>query len=257
MRIAARLAAVLCFAATSAYSGSARLEVGSPAVTGSGLKPYTNLWKFTQQKPGGPAVDAGTWSDALEPAEFEGRPALKRTQVAKYNKGIVLKFVNVFDPKTMEPFTADYERSDNGDRRHVDFRHETVRFRHTAAQGAKPEDSRVTLDRPVFDFYDGMYGVLISTLPLSEGYEAEIPAFDTTRMAVDWVPVRVTGRETIPAGPGKSARTWIVETPTGLYGKMTWWVAKEPPYVIKAVLEIPKDEGGSRDIAAIITYTIV
>ena len=76
-------------------------------------------------------------------------------------------------------------------------------------------------------------------------------------MAVDWVPVHVTARETVAAGPGKTAETWVVETPTRLYGKMTWWVTKEAPYVIKAVLEIPKNEDGSKEVAAIITYTIV
>jgi hypothetical protein len=76
-------------------------------------------------------------------------------------------------------------------------------------------------------------------------------------MAVDWVPVRVTGRETVPAGPGKSAETWVVETATRRYGKMTWWVTREPPYVIQAALEIPKDENGSREIAAIIRYSMV
>ncbi len=38
---------------------------------------------------------------------------------------------------------------------------------------------------------------------------------------------------------------------------MTWWVTKEAPYVIKAVLEVPKGEDGSGEIAAIITYTMV
>lgn len=264
MKISIRIAAALCFAASalrgaeSPKGAGVRLDVGNPGVTGSQLKPYTNLWKFTQQKPGGPAEDAGVWSDALEAAAFEGRPALKRTQVAKYKKNdIVLTFVNVFDPKTLEPFTADYERSDTGDARHIDFRGKTVTYRHTVSKGAKPEESTVKLDRRVFDFYDGMYGVLISTLPLREGYETEIPTFDTTKMAVDWVPVRVTGHEIVPAGPGKTTETWVVETPTKLYGKMTWWVAKEPPYVIKAVLEIPKNENGSKEIAAIITYTMV
>src|SRR5439155_19781585 len=112
-------------------------------------------------------------------------------------------------------------------------------------------------DRNVFDFYGGMYGLLISTLPLADGYAAEIPAFDTDKMAIDWVPVRVKGRESIPAGMGKKTETWVVETPTKLYGRMTWWVTKEPPYVIKAVLEIPKDEGGSGEVAAIVTYTMV
>jgi hypothetical protein len=67
----------------------------------------------------------------------------------------------------------------------------------------------------------------------------------------------VKGRETVEAGAGKKAETWVVETPTRLYGRMTWWVTKEPPYVIKAVLEVPEKEDGSGKVAAIITYTMV
>jgi Protein of unknown function (DUF3108) len=182
---------------------------------------------------------------------------MKRTQVAKYpKKGIQLTFVSVFDPKRMEPLSFDYSRSDNGNVRHVEFEHENVTYRHIDSTGAKPEEARVKLDRNVFDFYGGMYGLLISTLPLADGYTTEIPAFDTNKMAIDWVPVRVKGRETVPAGTGKKTETWVVETPTKLYGRMTWWVTKEPPYVIKAVLEVPKSEDGSAELAAIITYTM-
>jgi hypothetical protein len=183
---------------------------------------------------------------------------MKRTQVAKYpKKGIQLTFLSVFDPKTMEPLSFDYSRSDNGNVRHVEFQHETVTYSHTDSTGAKPQEATVKLDRRVFDFYGGMYGMLISTLPLADGYSTEIPTLDTTKMAIDWVPVRVKGRETVNAGVGKKAETWVVETPTKLYGRMTWWVKKEPPYVIKAVLEVPKDESGSGDVAAIVTYTMV
>jgi len=253
-----RRAAAQSKAESSSPSNSKRVEVGDPKVTGSHLKAYANLWKFTQQKPGGTAESAGTWSDSLENVDFEGRPALKRTQIAKYEKKpIQLTFVSIFDPKTMEPFSFDYSRSDNGNVRHVDFHHETVTYRHTDSTSSKPEEATVKLDRRMFDFYGGMYGVLISALPLAEGYATELPAFDTTKMAIDWVPVRVKGRETVESGPGKTTKTWVVETATKFYGRMTWWVTKEPPYVIKAVLEVPEKEDGSGTVAAIITYTMV
>jgi hypothetical protein len=252
------LSAALLFAGPFLYAGSARVEVGDASVTGSHLKPYTNLWRFTQQKPGEAAEEAGTWRDSLESTVYKGQPAMKRTQIAKYQKkGIQLTFVSVFDPKTMEPFSFDYSRSDNGNVRHVEFGSEALIYRHTDSTGAKPEEVKVKLDRHVFDFYGGMYGVLISALPLGDGYATEIPAFDTNKMAIDWVPVRVKGREIIAAGVGKKTETWVVETSTKLYGRMTWWVTKEPPYVIKAVLEVPKGEDGSGEIAAIITYTMV
>jgi len=230
---------------------SAKLVVGDGRVSGSHLQPCTNLWIMTQQKAGGPAEKVGTWSDALEITSYQGKPAMKRTQIAKYDKkGIQLSFISVFDPATMEPFTFDYSRSDNGNVRHVEFKGETVIYRRIESTGAKPEEAEVKLDRRVFDFYGGMYGMLISALPLTDSYAAEIPAFDTTKMAVDWVPVRVKGRETVEAGAGKKAETWVVETPTKFYGRMTWWVRRSPPYVIKAVLQIPEKEDGSGNVAA-------
>ena len=42
----------------SSSPNSGRVEVGNAGVTGSHLKAYTNLWKFTQQKPGGAAEPA-------------------------------------------------------------------------------------------------------------------------------------------------------------------------------------------------------
>jgi Protein of unknown function (DUF3108) len=200
-----------------------KVAVGDVKVTGAHLKLFTNLWKMTQQKPDGPAGTVGIWSDALETVTFQGQPAMKRTQIAKYDKkNIELRFVSIFDPKTMEPFSFDYSRSDNGNVRHVEFQHATVTYRHINSTGSKPEEATVKLEQPVFDFYGGMYGLLISSLPLAEGYAAEIPTFDTNKMAIDWVPVRVKGRETVDAGPGKKAQTWMVETATKLYGRMTW-----------------------------------
>ena len=75
-------------------------------------------------------------------------------------------------------------------------------------------------------------------------------------MAVDWAPVQVKRRETVDAGTGKKAETWVVETPTKLYGKMTWWVTKEPPHVIRAEVEVLDKEDGSGKTAAVITYTM-
>jgi hypothetical protein len=156
------LSAAFWFATHSLHAGSPRVDVGDVGITGSHLKPYTNLWKFTQQKPGGVAEEAGTWSDSLESTVYNDQPAMKRTQIANYKKkAIKLTFVSVFDPKTMKPFSFDYSRSDNGNARHVEFGSETVIYRHTDSTGAKPKEAKVKLDRNVFDFYGGMYGILI------------------------------------------------------------------------------------------------
>jgi hypothetical protein len=256
--ILAALGAVVTVAAASTGE-PARVEVGDPSVAGSFLQPYTNQWTFTIQKPGQEPAEAGVWTDALETTTFEGRPALKRTQVANYTqKHFKLVFVNIFDPKTMEPLQADYERTDTGEKRHLDFHHETVTYRRTpGAAGAAPEEKTANLARPVFDFYDGTYGLLVAAFPLRAGYSVSMPTFDTISMAVDWVPVRVIGRETVAAGKERRVDTWVVETPTRLYGKMKWWLSRQAPYVIQAVIEIPKTEdGSSNEISATIRYTM-
>ena len=248
--------AAAALALPGAVFAASPTRVGDPSITGAQLRPYVNRWKFTQQKPGGSPVEVGIWSDRLEETTFEGRPALKRTQDVQYTKkDIRMTIVDVFDPRTMEPFTFDYFRSSDGETRHVEFRGRTVVYRHS--DGKLPaEEKTAALADPVFNFY-GLYGVLVSTLPLRDGFATEIPAFDTDKMAVDRVPVRVVGKETVAAGPGKTRETWVVETTPKLYGKRTWWVSKDAPYVIRAVLEIPKKEDGSHELAAIVKYTMI
>src|SRR5258706_2316232 len=130
-RTTALFVTALWIVAAPGLRAAARVPVGDPALTGSHLKPYTNRWKFTQQKPGEPPVEAGIWSDALETTIDDGRPAMKRTQTVQYaKKDIRIEIVDVFDPKTMEPYVFDYSRSSDGNKRHIDFRHETVTYRH-------------------------------------------------------------------------------------------------------------------------------
>jgi hypothetical protein len=254
-RVVAVLAVGLWVAAGSlaALPQEARIEGGDPSISGSFLKPYTNRWKFSIQKPGGEPVEAGIWNDVMEATTHSGRPALKRTQVAEYKSGIRLTFVNVFDPKSMASLTFEYTRSDTGETRQMEIRDKRVHFRRAPGTGSEPAQQYVaTVDHEILDFYDGLYGILLDAFPLREGYEVTFPAFDTDRASIDWVHVKVMGRENVAAGEGKRAETWVVHADTKLYESSTWWLTREAPYVIKAVLVLPKREGG-----ATITYTMI
>ena len=260
MRYRVLLAAAMAtslFASASpgaALSGEpAKVEGGDPAISGSFLQPYTNRWRFTMTKPGSAPVEAGTWSDQLETTSFAGRPALKRTQIAEYKNGIRLTFVNVFDPKTMDSLAFDYVRSDTGETRHLEVNDKTVRFQYVPGSGDHPaQDYVASMDRKILDYYDGMFGILLDAFPLREGYEVQFPALDTDKAAIDWVRLKVTGRETVPAGEGKRAETWVVRVETKQYGSSTWWLTREPPYVIKASLVLAEKDGGT-----IVTYTMI
>jgi hypothetical protein len=231
----------------------ARIEGGDPSVSGAFLRPYTNRWTFSIEPPGGKAVEAGVWTDRMEATTYRGRPAMKRTQVAEYKKGIRLTFVNVFDPATMASWTFDYERSDTGEKRHLEVDDKTVKFRREPGTGSEEaQDYVARVGRRILDFYDGLYGILIDAFPLKEGYETEFAAFDTDRARIDWVRLKVTGRETVSAGEGKSVPTWVVHVETQLYGSSTWWVTREAPFVIRAALVLAEKDGGTK-----ITYTMI
>lgn len=230
-----------------------RVEGGDPSVSGAFLKPYTNRWTFSIEKPGSAPVEAGVWSDRMEATTYRGRPALKRTQVAEYKKGIRITFVNVFDPASMASLSFDYERSDTGETRHLEVDDKTLTFRRQPGTGGdEPQDYVAHLDRRILDYYDGLYGILVDAFPLKEGYETEFAAFDTDRARVDWVHLKVTGREAVPAGEGRRADTWVVQIRTELYGSSTWWVTREAPFVIKAQLVLGEKNEGTK-----ITYTMI
>lgn len=243
--IAARLAA-----APSPAPATARLERGDPSISGAFLKPYENRWTFSIQLPGKDAVEAGVWNDRMESVTFAGRPALRRTQVAEYKKGTKVTFVTTFEKASMTPLVFDYSRSDTGETRHLEFGsgagRESATFHRSPGSGREPaQDYVAKLDHRVLDFYDGTYGILLAALPLAAGFDAEIPAFDSDRATVDWIRVRVTGRETVPAGPEKTAEAWVVRVDTEKYGTSTWWLTREAPYVIQATMTTSPGEGGA------------
>jgi hypothetical protein len=239
--------------APPAASAVARVEGGDPSVSGSFLRPYTNRWSFSIEKPGAAPVEAGVWSDRMEATTYRGQPALKRTQEAEYKKGIRLTFVNVFDPASMASLSFDYTRSDTGETRHLEIDDRTLTFRREPGKsGEEAQDYVAHLDRRILDFYDGMYGILVDALPLKEGYRADLAAFDTDRARVDWIHLKVTGREVVPAGEGRRVETWVVQVQTDLYGSSTWWVTREAPFVIRAALVLAEKDGGTK-----ITYTMI
>jgi len=178
---------------------------------------------------------------------------MKRTQIAEYKKGIRITFVNVFDSASMAPLTFDYTRSDTGETRHLEVDGTTLRFQRQPGSGEEPaQDYVARVDCQILDFYDGMYGILIDAFPLREGYEIEFAAFDTDRASLDWIHLKVAGRETVAAGAGKHTDTWVVDVQTKLYGSSRWWVTREAPFVIKAALVLAEKDGGTK-----ITYTMI
>jgi hypothetical protein len=218
--------------------GAAKVRVGDPLIDGSFIKPYKNLWRLTYTKPSGESIDAATWSDEVERLRLNGRTLLRRTQVAKYNRnGIVMTTVNVFDPKTMAPVSRDF-RDSRGPLKQIEFDGRAIKYRGNSAPGGEVQEGAARLDVPVFDFYGGLWGLLLAAFPLKEGFTASLPSLDESTETLRWATFRVARAEAVEAGPGRRVKAWVVQTEDN--GPMTFWLTKEAPYVIKLVYVTPK-----------------
>lgn len=208
------------------------VNVGDPLIDASFIRPYKNLWKLTYTKPTGESMDAATWSDEVEEITIESRRLFKRTQVAKYKNGGSSTLINVFDAKTFAPVSRDFRRK-NGMFNHIDFASGSISFQRADAPGTDIKQGTVKLDRPVYDFYGGLYGLLIAAFPLKSGYSATFPSLDEDTDNIRPATFKVLREEMVEAGPGKQVKAWVVECEDD--GMMTFWLTKEAPYVIRLV----------------------
>jgi hypothetical protein len=219
------------------------IRVGDPGVDGSFLKPYKNAWKVVYAFPGKEPFLVGTWTDELTVADINGRHLLKRTQMADYAKyNIVTTYVNVFDSRTMSPVYMDFKRNDTGEWAHRDFEGARVKYRRAdSGDEAKTQTGQLEMKEAIFDYNGGMYGLLLASLSLKEGFKARFPTLSEDRDELDWITVTVGKQELVDAGPGKQVMAWPIDT-EGNYANKShsiFWVTKEPPYVIKLVTTIP------------------
>jgi hypothetical protein len=221
--------------AAGANPASVKVNVGDATMDGSALKPYTNLWKLTITNKDGKSVPAGAWTDDMKWVEIDGRKLLQRTQIAAISLSTrATVTINVFDPKTMAPVRTEW-RATNGDYRILEFDKTHIkRSWKDAAAHPNPTDEKLEVERPVFDFYGGMYGMLLANLPLKKGYSVTLPAIEEDTNAFAWVTATVTGQEMVSTGGGKQVLAWVVESNTSL-GPMKFWLTKEAPYIIRLV----------------------
>jgi hypothetical protein len=105
--------------------------------------------------------------------------------------------------------------------------------RHTATPAGGVEEKGIQLTLPVFQFA-GMFGMLLVTFPLDEGAVFNFPSFDVRQAAnIEWLSFRVKGKEVVPAGAGKEAEAWIVESEPQPGARFRFSLRREAPYVLR------------------------
>jgi|GEM_PF-2103371 len=226
----------------------ARVVPGDAQVKGAILKPYKNLWRVRITHANGKVDDVGSWSDELTADKLDGRDIYRRTQVSLM-QGEFSIHINAFDAQTLAPISADVGGfgSDGGmdPKRHFHRDFNGAKIHLHATNPRLPSGSRdveATLDTAPFDFFGGMYGIIIAGMPLKQGYAATFPAVQEFQNVQEWVNLSVAGKEQVSAGRQGMVEVWKVDVVTSSSGKMEFWIVEKAPYIIKLVNTLPDGE---------------
>ncbi len=235
---AAGFAAFLGFGGPAAAQSATTIAVGDGTADGSFLQPYSNAWLYSVTLPDGRVAHQGVWTDLLEPTKVDGRPALLRVQGMVNLKGGTKVTLNVFDPKTMQALSS-LNSGPNGSMLKREFKGGHVTSTLTAASG-EAKVSEFDLPGPVFDFNGGMYGMILAAMPLKEGLSGTFPTvaeYDDKPMVDTF---KVLRREEVSAGSRGKVMAWVVESERPGQYRMTFWLTKTAPYIIRLVYETPQ-----------------
>jgi hypothetical protein len=206
-----------------------------PTPDGSILRPYDNAWLFSGRMPGGEVHPQGIWSDHMQFRDVGGRHVLSRVQGMTWGTGASSSVVNVFDPQTMLPISSQTRGPDGKTIRRT-FEAGHVTSVHIAQPGAPEITNTFALDGPTYDFYGGMYGLLLATFPLHSGAAGAFKSVEEFDDSVVTATYEVVGRERRSAGSRGQVQTWRVQANRPGQYNMTFWLSQTPPYIIKLEL---------------------
>jgi hypothetical protein len=217
---------------------AAAVRLGDGSADGTRLKPYDNAWLYAVRFPDGHVKAQGIWSDHVEAVTVDGRAALKRVQGMTYVNALSSSGITVMDASTCAPISSEQHRPDGLiiKRTFKGARVATERIEHA---GDEPSRSVVDLPVPVFDFYGGAYGFLLSCFPLKVGYSATFPAIGETIDTLAPVTFSVVRRETVSAGSRGRVDAFVVIADKPDEYKQTFWLSTTAPYIIRLEIDYP------------------
>jgi len=218
--------------ASSAVEKAEIVHVGDALVTGARLQPYDNAWIYSATLPDGSVRVQGIWTDHFQRYLVNGKSLWKRLQGMTYANHLMSSVSNVFDPDSCAPVSNEQHHPDESVlKRTFDGVH--VVSERIDRPGAESRKNSFNLSQPVFDFYGGSYGILLSCLPLRVGYVATFQAIDETRDELKPVTVSVLREERVPAGRMGMVKTLVVFVDSPGEYSQTFWLSQAPPYIIR------------------------
>ena len=228
---------------------SITVSIGDTAISSKDFKPHQASYQTSVVLPDGKSYDTGIFSEEIRRKEINGKPVIEVVQTwgqkvhKEVNPGWAARgltmvnwtLTNVVDGKTLAPAMSS-SMNDLKNYQQIEFDGLTVKETNSTRP---PSDnvlkSETKLERPVFNYQAGLFGLLLARFPLKEGYSARIPTYKpssgTEAGKLEWVSFKVTGKETVTTSTGKKFAAWVVEVDD----KNTFWLSSESPYVIKSV----------------------
>jgi hypothetical protein len=215
-------ASLLC--AIPALAQTDKILPGDARVDGSFIRTVSNAWKMTGTSPGGHSTDGGIWKDRIEVLDR----IIRRTQVDS-GPGGTTTFITETDRSSMRPIRAEVTTPNL----HRVLTFESDHVHSSVTVGGKSNEKDIPISQPVFDFNGGLFGLLVDTFPLKEGFSAAFPVFDP-RSGLAWAHYSVIGRERVPSGKGRTTEAWTVEVQDPVRNaRMLFSLTKEAPYIIR------------------------
>ena len=226
-----RLAAAAMIGASLSCCAAVIDRAATVAPNGSLLRPYDNAWLFSARDPAGLVHPQGIWSDHVQYVTIDGRRLMERVQGMTYVTGLSLLSINVFDPASMRPVSSVQHRPDGSSisRKFSGTHVETTRVSRT---GETPTIDNIDLPAETYDFYGGMWGLLLATMPIAQGQSGSFPSIDEDGDVPRTATYQVLGREWVSAGAHGKIRAWRISADRPEKYRMTFWLTQAPPYVI-------------------------
>ena len=211
------------------------LPAGDSAFRGTRLTPYENVWLYTAKLPSGEIKVQGLWTDHLDRLTREGRTLMRRVQGMTYLTGVTSSQINVFDPATMLPVSSELHKFDGSWLKRT-FNDALV----TETRGASPADrdgttTTASFPTAVLDYWGGMYGVLLASLPLHVGDKGTLPSLDEFDPLFKPASFEVLREEDIQAGSSGKVHARVVKADS-----ITYWIAERAPFIIRVTIEMDR-----------------
>jgi hypothetical protein len=248
-RVAAWIGTAVVVGGVSLFASEVRLLApGGPGVDASSIPEYTNLFEVVEVRPDGTERILGTWDDRVEIVKRDGRSILRRIQNSKTATGTSAHLDEV-DRRTLQPLRARYEANgtvvseSTWDGPRLTSRDVTTPAGSPATERI-PVRVNVEFAQPVFDWH--LWGVLLSSFPLADGYEAAFLAHTTSDAEAPLLrrfAFRVVARETIDLGERGQVDCYVVRVDAAT--AWTFWIStsRRPVPVVQLKIEAP--DGGA------------